>query len=346
MPVSRSSHRAFSARRALAAELERLAGEVRGPVGRLEEALAALITGDGFPEDLAVDLLRVARADGDGRIPRIRPVLVHLATQVGAQRESDPEAALDVAVVTELLNAAIAVHDAALGRQDGRRRRAARRVLRSASHWLGGNQVTLRALEIARRAPAPEVLGDALDALREISEAQALAASFAHRPATPAEVLQHAEGHDGAVYAFACRAGAHLAGQDGAVVARLGRYGRHLGVGWQLAGDLAAFESEQGEGLVHRAAGGRWLYPVAWAQARDPEVRALWQDLAEAGEVAAVDELRERVRRTGGLLAGREALVAQAWTARLALGSVPEGPARDALDRIAATLVTLEVEAA
>lgn len=339
MPFSRSSSVAFSARRALAAELERLAGEARGPVGRLEEAVAALITGDGFPEDLARDLLRVAQADGDGRIPRIRPVLLHLASQVGAQRQADPEAALDVAVVTELLNAAIAVHDVALGRQDGRRRRAARRVLRSASHWLGGNQITLRALEIARRAPAPEVLGDALDALREITEAQALAASLAHRPATPAEVIQHAEGHDGAVYAFACRAGAHLAGHDGVVASRLGRYGRHVGVGWQLAGDLAAFEPGQAGALVHRAGAGRWLYPVAWAHLHDPEVRGLWLRLGEDGDARLVAELSERVRAAGGLVAGREALAGQAWTARRALGSVPEGPARDALDHIAATLV-------
>lgn len=340
MPFSRSSHHAFSARRALAAEVERLAVELRGPVvGRIEDALAALVTGEGFPPGLVTELLLAAQSDGEGRLPRIRPVLVHLAAQVGAAGP-DAHAAQEVAMVAELLQAAIVIHDAALGRQHGRRRRAARRVLRGATHWVGGNHLTLRALEIARRAPAPEVLGDALDALREITEAQALASGLGDRLATPREVLQHAASHEGAVTAFACRAGGHLGRVELPVVARLGRYGRHTGVAWHLAGDLAAFETGQRAWLVKRAEAGRFVYPVAWAAEREPEVGAWWQRLGAEPDEALADRVAEAVRGVGGLVAGREALVGETWSARRALVAVPEGPARDAMDRLVAALAS------
>lgn len=332
MPFSRSSHRASAARRIIAAEIERLGGELRSQE-RLEEMIAALLGGEGLPPGLLGD------SAGDG-IPRIRPVLVQLASGAGAARDAaDPAEALDVACVAELLHLAIVLHDAALGRQDGRRRRAARRVLRGATAWLGGNAVTLRALEIARRAPAPEILGDALDTLREVAEGQALRANLQGRAPTPADALLGMETRNGAVLSFACRAGGHLGRAERPVVTRLGRYGRHVGVGLQLAEDLAAFEvQEDPRPLLRSAEAGRLLYPVAWASEQDDAVAPLFLRLGESGDVGLADELAARVRDAGGLRAGREALLSQSWSARQALSTLPETPARAALDRIAAGL--------
>ncbi len=343
MPFSRSSQRAVSARRVLAGELERLVGEhLRGSFTHLEDALAALADGEGLPPGLTPEML-FGEVD---RLPRVRPVLVHLAAQTAAHtaahRDADPQAAVDVAYVAEMFQGAIKLHDAALGRQDGRRRRAARRVLKGASSWLGGNHLVLRALEIARRAPAPEILGDALDTLREVSEGQALGASLTGRAATPAEAVQHAAARHGAVFAFSCRAGGHLARAERPVVTRLGRYGRHVGTAWQLAEDLAAFEPAEGADpwrLLHRQADAeRPIYPVSVASTLDPGVRERWEEFGRTADPALAAELAAQVREAGALRATREALAGQVWSARLALRPVPPSPARDALDRIAASL--------
>jgi geranylgeranyl pyrophosphate synthase len=264
-------------------------------------------------------------------------VLVVLAARASAELGADPQAAFEVAAIAELLHCAVALHDAALGRRDGRRRRAARRVLRGASTWLGANHVTLRALELARRAPAPEILGEALDALRSISEGHALTEDLKNRPATPADVLLHAEGHSGVLFAFSCRAGGHLVRAERPTVTGLGRYGRHVGIAVRLAEDLAVFEREPSE-VAREASGPRPIFPVAWANTHDPAVDPLWRRLGQTSDEGLVDEIVHRVRDGGGLSAGREALVRETWAARRALASLPPSQARESLDRLAASL--------
>lgn len=333
MPPTRSSTHATSGRRRLLAEVERLAHELREP-GRIEDALATLIGGEGTEYGIAPDELF------SGGVPRIRPVLVHLAAQTGLEGGAGPaDGTQDVAMVAELLHAAVILHDAALGKRSGLRRRAARRVLHRASHWLGGNHLTLRALEIARRAPAPEILGDALDTLREVTEAQALGAAMADRVPTPADVLRHAESQAGAVLAFSCRAGGRLAGAQRPALTRLGRYGRHTGVAFQLAEDIAAFDSTDGvDGLLRLANSGRPVLPLALAIERDAALADLWRTVGDTEDAAAAASLIERVGASGAVGAAREMMLSHVWTARRALAELPETPARGAMDRIIGSL--------
>jgi geranylgeranyl pyrophosphate synthase len=319
-----------NARRSVAQEVEHLAGELRG-LERLEEAVAALISGEGLPPGLEPEALF------EGGVPRIRPVLVVLASRAAAERDAEPATAFEVAAVAEMLHAAVFLHDAALGRQDGRRRRVARRVLRKVG-WLGANHLTLRALELARRAPQPEILGEALDTLRVIAEGHALDEQLRARPATPPDALLHAEGRSGALFSFACRAGGHVARAGRPAVTGLGRYGRHVGIAWHLAEDLSLFERPARD-LARAAA--RPSYPVAYANARDPDVDALWRRLGEGWDPALADEVVARVRGAGGLAAGREALVKETWSARRALAPLRPSPARDSLDRLAASLAAV-----
>ena len=333
MPPTRSSTRATTGRRRLLAEVERLAQDLREP-GRIEDALAMLIGGEGSDYGIAPDELF------SGGVPRIRPVLVHLAAQTGSDSGAGPAGGTqDVAMVAELLHAAVILHDAALGRREGLRRRAARRVLNRASHWLGGNHLTLRALEIARRAPAPEILGDALDALREVTEGQALGAALAERVPTPSDVLQHAESQAGAVLAFSCRAGGRLAGAQRPALTRLGRYGRHTGVAFQLAEDIAAFDSTDGlDGLIRLANTGRPVLPIAIAAVSDPAVATLWRTLGDHEDAAVAAEIAERVGASGAIRQARETMLEHVWSARKALTELPETPARGAMDRLISSL--------
>lgn len=322
--------RGEAARRALAAEIERLAGELRGPIASLDEALESLASGDGLPPGLEPEVLFA------GGVPRIRPVLVLLASRATlGTAEADAAAAADVAYAAELLHTAIRLHDLALGRQHGRRRRAARRVLGGAAHWLGAHHVTLRALEIARRAPAPDILGDALDALREVSEGQALGETLRGRPATGADAVQLAEGHTGAVFAFACRAGGRLGGAERPAITGLGRYGRHVGVGVHVAEDLAVLErADDPFQLAARPAS----YAIAIAGERNPEVNALWRQLQGSPDAKIAAAVRAAVREAGGMQAARELLAGQSWAARKAISGLDDTPAREQLDRIATAL--------
>ncbi len=336
MSFSSATRRALAGKQAFLAEVERLGADVLG-IDPLDDALAALAGGDGLPPGLAAESLFA------GGMPRIRPVLVLLATRAqSAEHAPDPELAFEAACVAELLQGTIRLHDVALGRQDGRRRRAARRVLRGATHWLGGNHLSLRAMEIARHLPAPEILGDVLDALREITEGQALSEELRRRTPTPDDALLHAEAHAGAVFAFACRAGGRLGGLDRAEVSGLSRYGRHIGIGWQLAEDLAAFEQAEDRQALLEAS--RPLYPVAWSAEQDAAIAPLWARLQARGEPAVAEDLAGRVRAAGGLAAGRQALIQQTWTARQALTVLPPTPARDAMERIAASLAGVRAE--
>jgi geranylgeranyl pyrophosphate synthase len=132
---------------------------------------------------------------------------------------------------------------------------------------------------------------------------------------------------------------------DRSHVAGLACYGRHIGVAWQLAEDLAVFElPEERVPFLVGTAPVRPVYPVAWAGAKDPEVIRLWSKLKEEPsreepelcEEELAEALAARVRGNGGLVAGRAAILKQVWSARQALGALPETSARAALDRIAA----------
>ena len=321
------------ARRALAAEVERLAGDLRGPLARVEDAVTTLLEGEDLPPDVPANALF------EGGIPRIRPLLVVLAARIperaaGASDGADADA-MEVAAVAELLQRSIVLHDAALGPRDGRRRRAARRVLRGATAWFGGSHLTLRALELARRAPSPEVLGEALDALRELTEGHALGQALRERPVDVQDALLHAESHAGVIFAFACRAGGRLAGASRPELTALGRYGRHLGVAWQVAEDLAVFE-RGAEALAREAATARPILPVVAAAGRHADLAARWRALGAGHGDAAT--LADAIRAAGGLQTAREALVQRAWAAQAALAGLPETPARVSLARIADAL--------
>lgn len=323
---------------------EHLGEEMLETMVRLDHALRDLAGGDGVPQGFDPNLFL---APG---LPRVRPLLVLLSAKAaeaseGACLASDPHAAAgaeQVAIAAELLHITITLHDAALGQRGGRRRRAARRLLGGAVGWLGGSHLTLRALELSRHAPAPEIVGDLLDTLREITDGQALAQALqGGDPGSVDQAINLADARSGAVFAFACRAGARLVGADRTVVRSLGRYGRHAGIAWHLADDLWALGLE-GEELYRevadRAASGRTPLAVSLAAQRDPAVAEAWRRLARRADPELAAHLARRVTEAGGLSGERERLVLETWTARRALNTLPPSPHRDALDAFVARL--------
>ena len=322
-------------------DLESLGSEVRERIQRLETALQNVAGGEGAPEDFDP---HVFLAPG---IPRVRPVLVLLSERAarahvqGAAWEESETVTADVAVAAELLHLAILVHDRALGLPGGRRRRAARKLL-GAVGWLGANHMTLRALELSRHAPSPELVGDVLDALRDIAEGHALSQSIDNRVAYPNEVEELAAGYTGAVFDFACRSGARLAGADRMVVGGLGRYGRHAGVAWHLADDLAVMDTpdtELVEAIEERLSKRSPNYAVSLGAERDERIRDIWMAFRNGPiDEPRARELRERIVDAGVLIEGRRHLAEQTWRARRALNGLSPSPDRDALDNLVANI--------
>lgn len=328
-------------RRERVRELEALTGDILKRIQQLDADLGDVIRGEGAPPGF-----RPEPDDLVPGVPRIRPLLVFLSVEAARQSATlsgEPPRAEDLALTAELLHLAVVVHDAALGRQGGRRRRAARRLLGGTVGWLGGHHLTLRALELARHE-GPEVLSELLDAMRATTEGHALAQSLRGRPATSREALAHAENHTGVVFSFACRAGARIAGAERPAISTLGRYGRHAGIAWHLAEDLSLLEraptDESCAALVaERAEAGRPMLAVSLAAMDDPEIAKLWRCVASGDDLDEVAALSERVSDSGAVEASRRQLLQTSWSARRALNALPPSPHRDALDLLVQALV-------
>jgi len=301
---------------------------------RFESRLMDLALGDGVPGGFNPES---HLAPG---VPRIRPILVTLANAAAGGEDTDTT---DVAHAAELLHLAVAVHDTALGRQGGRRRRVARKLLGGAAHWLGGNHLSLRALEVARVASTPEILSETMTTLRELAEGHALAEDLRHRDATETDYREYAEGHSGALFSFCTRSGGQLAGAERPVVGALGRYGLHLGVAWHGIEDQWLMElppDELSRQLARRAVAGRPTLSLITAARRDDELDRTLDDVLSGGGEPAVEELLARVRAAGGNQAVRRLVVEEALAAKRALARVPESAHRDLMDRIAAGLTS------
>lgn len=272
-------------------------------------------------------------------LPRIRPILVALSARALGRQGADR----DLQRTAEMLHAALVVHDLALGREGGTRRRVARRLMKRSVSWLSGNHLTLRALEIAS-ASRPEVVGELVHTLRDFSDGHALMEELqGGRVPTLDDWLEHTDTHTGALFAFCCRIGAlqpKLAGdrEHRAHVEALTRYGRRLGRVWHIAEDLHLFSGYFEQELVARALAGRPMLPVALAAARRPEVGRLWTQLVEHPSQASAEWLATMVAEAGGLAMARERLITESWHAQKAVRALPESRYRTALERLAGSL--------
>lgn len=298
--------------------------------------LRDLVSDDLVADDALADLagsLRVGGLVGRADIPRIRPILVALAARATGASRVDRE----TQHAAELLHLVLRVHDLALGDQGGRRRRVARRVVRSVG-WITGNQLTVRALELSRHAAAPGVLEELLEALRSFADAQALSGELAGTVPSEADWLEHADAHTGALFTFCCRAGGHLSGASARDRAALGRYGRHVGRLWHVAEDVSLLEhGEPALHLVSRAVAGRPVLPVAIAVEAEPALGERWVALSSDPDPDEARALAARVRAVG-VPKAREAMAKESWTARRAIRVLPETRYRAAMERLAAEL--------
>jgi octaprenyl-diphosphate synthase len=322
MPTSRVSR--------VARGLDRLFEHV--PVGVDLDDLRELVAGD-LPSDEQFALMAGEDLVGTAPIPRIRPILVALAARAIGASSVDPEAQH----AAELLHLALRVHDFALGREGGKRRRVARRLVRSVG-WITANRMTIRALELSR-VTRPGVMEEVLGALKAFADAQSLARELLGEVPTEADWREHADAHTGALFAFCCRAGGHLGGARPRELSALGRYGRHVGRLWHVAEDVSILElGDPALHLAHRAQVGRPSLPVVVAAERDPSVGEAWAALAVEPDPDAARALAPRVRALG-LPRSREVMLEESFCARKAVRSLPDTRYRAGMEALAAGIV-------
>lgn len=309
------------------------------------EAVQGLVAKDLPRESTLVDVLgrgisAADLADDPLALPRIRPVLVALAARAAGASAVDPEAQY----AAELLNLAVRLHDVALGQSGGRRRRVAKRVIKRSVGAIAGSHMTLRALELARHASSPALLGEVVDTMRELADGQAVSEDVrAGAVPTREDWREHADGHVAAVFSFCCRAGAHLGAADLPTILALGRYGRHIGRIWHAAEDVAALRSPEGPThLVNRALAGSPVLPVIVAAESRPELGARWQRLARSPDEAEAARVLGEVIELGAIAGAREVMMRESWNARRALGVVAPSDYRAALDDLAVGLARAE----
>ena len=328
--------------RRISRRVERLLS--RGPIGAETLHYASSVVSGDIPSDAEFRDLLDPNLDLESVLgpadpfPRIRPVLVALAARA-AGIDGDVESELQHAA--ELLHVTLVLHDLTLGQRGGRRRRVARRIVRRSVGLLGGS-LTLRALELVRSSGAhPDLLGEMVDTLREISDGQALVAELKTEVSFPTEEdwIEHADAHNGALFSFCCRAGGRLGDADVATLSALGRYGRHLGRVWNTAEDLTSLVSDSpGQHLYTRALTGRPVLPVALAASESAAVGEGWQELVLKPELEHATQLVEAVIAAGGVAAGRAAMAQESWAALRALQGVSDSTYRAAMERLASGL--------
>ncbi len=305
-----------------------------------DEPIDASVRGDVVDSERLGDLVgrdgeEIVAFLRESRVPRLRPVLVALASRAAGGSAVDPE----LQYAAELLHLALSVHDVALGPHNNRRHTLARTLLRGVG-WIGSNRLLLRAMDLARHASTPGAIDELLDTLSAFHEGQVVSERMqAVGPPDLGAWSDHANGHTGALLSFCCRVGGRVGGSGAGDVAALGRYGRHVGRLWHIAEDVVLLQGPDAvEQLVGRALVGRPMLPVAVALDRRPEAASLWHEVVRDHDADAATRLLAVLRDTRAVAGTREIAAREHWSARQEVARFEETTYRRSLERLASGL--------
>ncbi len=275
----------------------------------VEKVLEALLPLQGASAPRLVEAMRYA-ALGQGK--RLRPFLVRESTRILG---GDDASALRVGAALEMVHCYSLVHDdlPAMDDDDLRRGRpTCHRAFDEATAILAGDGLLTHAfLVLADPAthPDPAVRCELVARLSHDSGHEGMAGGqmldlLAERHAThdEAEVLAVQNLKTGALFRFACEAGAILAGAPEEDRKRMRAYARDIGLAFQIADDILDVEAtpeELGKATGKDAAAGKAtfidLYGLEGARARARElVESAVSALAPYGDSAG--NLREAAR--------------------------------------------------
>jgi geranylgeranyl diphosphate synthase type I len=148
-------------------------------------------------------------------------------------------------------------------------------------------------------------------------------------------------GKTGALTRACCEIGAILGGGDAATVAALSEFGRDLGLSFQLQDDVLGIWGDPDKtgkadsDLAHR----KKTLPVLYAAERDPRVRELYFDAADAPSTDEIAELRDRIEVAGGRTHTEHAAATAYANGMEALAGLPQTHSVALLDTLAKSLL-------
>jgi heptaprenyl diphosphate synthase len=274
---------------------------------------------------------------------RFRPLLVLLAAQFG---EADRREVIDAAVVVELTHLATLYHDDVMDEAKIRRGAAS-----ANARWDNTVAILTGDFLFAR---ASDILADlGPEAVRvQARTFERLCTGQIRETVGPEEGMDPVKHHlqvladkTGSLIATSGRFGAMMAGADQATVETMARFGESIGVAFQLADDLVDITSDSTqsgktpgtdlrEGIPTLAA----LIAMSSPDGRDMRLKELL-----SRPLIVDDEHAEALAMLRGHPALEEARAeARRWAAdaRAQLQSLPEGPARQALELLCDYVVT------
>jgi len=310
-------------------------------------AVEAKLTEDTVSEYTFVDMAVQHVVEGGGK--RLRPILVVLSAKVCGYEGSD---AHTLAAVVELIHVASLVHDDVLDEAAIRR---GRETLQT--KWgnkvavLVGDYLHARVLSmlVSRRAddPAMAILADTTQAMCEGEVIHAYKSG--DFDISEAEYLKIISFKTGKLIAASCTLAAHLGNPtETQQIDALTTYGQQIGTAFQIVDDLLDF-TEDSDTLGKDAFGdlreGKLTFPIIYARSvcDDDEKQTLEKVLNpgtdETEAIAFVEALFQRYGVETHCLK-----IAQGYAdrAKAALSTLPEIPARSALEHLADYVVSRE----
>jgi octaprenyl-diphosphate synthase len=265
---------------------------------------------------------------------RIRPMLVLLfSNALGfAGRER-----FELAATVEFIHTATLLHDDVVDESALRRgRQTANALFGNAASVLVGDFIYSRAFQMMVSVNRLRVLEVLADATNVIAEGEVLQLMNMHDPDLSVDdYLRVIRFKTAKLFEASARVGAVLAEASATVEESCAAYGRSLGTAFQLIDDLLDYEgaTEQlGKNVGDDLREGKPTLPLLLAMERGSATeRDLIRHAIEHGEVVRLPEIVEIVRRTGAIVATRDAARAESDKAAQALSVLPQSAYREAL---------------
>jgi octaprenyl-diphosphate synthase len=276
---------------------------------------------------------------------RLRPALLLLAA---AATGTLGPAHITLAVVMEMIHTATLVHDDVLDEASLRRHLdTVNARWGNKSGVLLGDFLFSHAFYLAATlddAYACQLIGRSTNIVCEGEMRQIH--SGGNLDLSEAEYLSIIDAKTAELCACSCRLGAHFSGAPPEQVDAMTRYGRNLGVAFQIVDDLLDLEGSEettGKSLGTDLAQLKPTLPLIRLLSQlNAADRATVVGLLTSNEANRRERLEPWLGRSDGMRYSRETALGYARAAQADLELLPAGPARDALHRLAESVVRRE----
>jgi heptaprenyl diphosphate synthase len=283
--------------------------------------------------DPLLDGSLAALAGSPGKM--LRSSLVLLGARLG---EFDREKAIRAAAAIELLHLATLIHDDIVDSSPLRRGVPTLHTtngIRKAV--LAGDYILTRCFGLIADFASPETASLLASGVGRLCESELRRVPVANSGLR--NYKRKAAGKTASLFLMAAYAGARVAESPDSVFGAVRSYGYALGMGFQIVDDILDYGGasgvmgkpvgkDSGEGLI--------TLPLILAAERDPE--GIMGVLERPLTKRRAAKVRRRVVEAGGLDAAREYAEEYTRQAVRSAGSLPDGPAKDALVDLAITL--------